>query len=409
MRRIAFALLLLFAFAIPWEYSLDVGEPLGNVARIAGVLLLLTAILAIFQHKQLRAPGLMQWAVLAFYLYFCCTYFWTIDQQATLDKIRSLFQELMTVWLVWEFADSPGDLRNLLRATVAGCWVLAVLTLSNFASAEAVANQIRFVAEGQDPNDVARFLNLGFPIAALLFGAEKHWLGRALALGYLPLGMLAVLLTASRGGALAATFALLGCGILLSRNHARVLFALLPALPALGIAVWLAVPAGTFERLATITEQLRGGDLNDRVNIWALGWHAFTRAPLLGTGAGTFVAASGLAPIDTAHNTVLSIAVNGGLCGLFLAVAILILAVRAIAQTKGPLRLAMGIALGAWALTSAVATVEENRTTWLLFALIALCGRLSVEQPEALAARFSSGISSNKLRPAQEMLISAGR
>ena len=43
MRRIAWVLLLLFAFAIPWEYSLDLGEPLGNVARIAGLLLLLAA------------------------------------------------------------------------------------------------------------------------------------------------------------------------------------------------------------------------------------------------------------------------------------------------------------------------------------------------------------------------------
>ncbi len=31
----------------------------------------------------------------------------------------------MIVWLVWEFADTPADLRNLLRATVAGSWVLA--------------------------------------------------------------------------------------------------------------------------------------------------------------------------------------------------------------------------------------------------------------------------------------------
>ena len=64
MRRIAFALLLLFAFAIPWEYSLDVGEPLGNIARIAGVLALLAAIPAVFEHKQLRAPGAMQLLVL---------------------------------------------------------------------------------------------------------------------------------------------------------------------------------------------------------------------------------------------------------------------------------------------------------------------------------------------------------
>ena len=37
MRRIAWTLLLLFAFSIPWEYSLDLGPPFGNIARVAGL------------------------------------------------------------------------------------------------------------------------------------------------------------------------------------------------------------------------------------------------------------------------------------------------------------------------------------------------------------------------------------
>ena len=208
MRRIAWILLLLFAFAIPWEYSLDLGEPLGNVARIVGLLLLLVAIPAVLQTGRLRTPGPMQWLVLAFYLWFCCTYFWTIDPLATLAKMRGYFQEMMVVWLVWDFAESAGDLRALLRATVAGSWVLALLTIANFATAETIANQIRFVAEGQDPNDVARYLDLGFPLAALLVNSERRWMCRLLAAGYLPLGLVAVLLTASRGGFVAAVVAL---------------------------------------------------------------------------------------------------------------------------------------------------------------------------------------------------------
>src|SRR5208282_1571896 len=105
MRRIAWGLLLVFAFTIPWEYSLDLGEPFGNVARICGLLLLLTAILAIFQTGRIRAPGACQWLTLALYLWFCCSYFWTIDNLATLDKIRAYFQEMMIVWLVWELAN----------------------------------------------------------------------------------------------------------------------------------------------------------------------------------------------------------------------------------------------------------------------------------------------------------------
>ena len=38
-------LLMLFAFAVPWEYALDLGEPLGNVARILGLVLLAVMVL----------------------------------------------------------------------------------------------------------------------------------------------------------------------------------------------------------------------------------------------------------------------------------------------------------------------------------------------------------------------------
>ena len=398
MRRIAWFLLLLFAFTIPWEYSLELGEPLGNIARVVGLLALLAAIPAVLQTGHLRTPGLMQWLVLAFFLWLCCTYFWTIEAAETVAKLRGNFQELMIVWLVWEFAEDAGDLRALLRVTVAGSWVLAALTVANFASAEAFANaQVRFAAIGQDPNDVARFLDLGFPLAALLVNSKRRWLWRLLAAGYLPLGLLGVLLTASRGGFLAAVVALVGSGLLLAYGHPKRALAGALALPALAAALWFIVPHESFERLATIPEQLQGGDLNQRLNIWTAGWHAFVRAPFFGTGAGSFVSAAGLGPIDTAHNTALSIAVSGGLVALFLATAIVAAAIWSIAQTHGPLKWAMAVALLVWLTTSVVATVEENRTTWLLLALIALAGRLEVEEPEELAICFPDQAQPNEL------------
>jgi len=389
MRRIAWVLLLLFAFTIPWEYSLELGEPLGNIARVVGLLLLLVAIPAVLQTGRIRTPGAMLWLVLALYLWFCCTYFWTIEPLVTLARMRGYFQEMMIVWLVWEFAESAGDLRALLRAYVAGSWVLAVLTLASFVSAEAMAaEQIRFAAAGQDPNDVARYLNLGFPLAALLVNCERRWPWRLLAAGYLPLGLVAVLLTASRGGFLAAVVALGGSGVLLAYGHPKRILAGALGLPPLAALLWWMIPIGSFERLATISEQLQGGGLNERWNIWTAGWHAFVRAPVFGTGAGSFVSAAGTAPIDTAHNTALSIAVAGGLVALFLAVAIVVAAIWSITQTRGPLRWALALTLVVWGITSLVATVEENRTTFLLLSFIALAGRLVVEDPERLADCF---------------------
>jgi putative inorganic carbon (HCO3(-)) transporter len=282
-------------------------------------------------------------------------------------------------------------LKTLLRAFIAGSWVLAILTLANFSSPEAIAaGQYRFVAYGEDPNDVARFLDLGFPFAGLLVGCERRWLLRVLAAGYLPLGLAAVLLTASRGGFLAALVAIAGALAILFRSHARAALVALLALPAVAAALWFAVPAETFERLATIPAQLRRGDLNQRIDIWSAGWRAFVHAPVFGTGAGTFTDAAHLSPFDTAHNTALSLAVSGGLCALFLAAAIFALAARNIAALRAPLRLSFGVALAVWSVTAIVATVEESRTTWFLMAVIALAARLSRESPELLDVCFSA-------------------
>ncbi len=407
MRRIAWVLLLVFAFAIPWEYSLDLGEPLGNVARIAGLLALLAAVPAVFQAGRMRNPGAFCWLTLVLYLSICCSYFWTIDDAATLEKIRSSFQEVMIVWLVWEFADTPADLRGLLRAFVAGSWVLAALTLVAFRSPEAIAaGQFRFAAYGQDPNDVARFLDLGFPFAALLLECEHTKLARLLALGFLPVGLVAVLLTASRSGFLAALVALAGSAVLLTRGHPGRVVAGVFALPPFLAALWFIVPSATFARLATIPEQLRSGDLNQRLNIWSAGWRAFIHAPLFGTGAGSFVAAAHLSPIDTAHNTALSIAVGGGLCALSLATLLVALAACSAIETHGPLRVTLITALSAWAVTSLAATVEESRTTWLLFAVIALAARLATEDPNGLAASFRA--SPRVRHPIRETLQACG-
>ena len=409
MRRAAWVLLLIFAFTVPWEYSMDFGIPLGNIARIEGLLVLLAAVPAVLQAGRLRTPGLLQWLVLVLYLWFCCSYFWTIDTEATLETIRGYFQVMMVVWLVWEFVESPSDLRALLRAFVAGSWLLAVLTVVDAGSLQAITEgRVRYAAMGQDPNDVARFLDLGFPLAALLLSSEHRWPGRLLALGYLPLGLIAVLLTASRGGFLAALVALAGCGFLLVRGHAKVVVGGAFALPAIAAVLWFGVSREVFERLATIPEQLQGGDLNQRMNIWSAGWDAFVQSPLIGSGAGSFVAAAGLNPADTAHNTALSILVSGGLCGFLLAVCIVIAVVMGAMQTRGNLRLALVIVLVVWGITSLVATVEESRTTWLLLGLIAAAGRLGREDGDGLAACFPGAVPWAGFNSAQTGLQSVG-
>lgn len=388
MRTAAWALLVLFVFTIPWEYSLDLGEPWGNVARVVGVALLLVAIPCVLQAGRIRTLGSLQWLALALYVWMSCTTLWSIDRGASLDQIHGMFQVMLAVWMTWEFVESPRDLRWLMRAYVAGAWVLALLSFASLASPGA-ADQVRFAAEGQDPNDVARFLALALPVAALLWDTETSWSIRLASLGFIPFGFLCILLTASREGFLAALIALIGSAFLLfRRNGRRLTFAIL-GVPAAVAAIWVTVPQATLERLATIPAQLQGGDLNQRLNIWAAGWLAFIRAPFFGSGAGSFVTAAGLAPIDTAHNTLLSIGVEGGLVAIALCAVIVLVCIRAALRTSGPLRIGMVTVMAVWCVTTLAATVGENRSTWFLFGLVVCAGRLATEQPEVLAQCFS--------------------
>jgi hypothetical protein len=402
MQRLSLAFLMLFAFAVPWEYSLDVGQPYGNVARILGVLLLLAVVPGVLVRRGLRRPGVLQWLVLALYLYFVCSYFWTLEAESTLEKMRAYFQVMMVVWLVWEIGESPEQLRALMRAFVAGCWVLALLTFKDYLSGSAAVEQVRFVAEGQDPNDAARFLDLGFPLAALLFAVEEGWAIRLAAIAYVPAGLLAVLLTASRGGFSAALISLLGSAMLLIRWRPRASAAVFLGLAVTVGALWLFVPVESLDRLATIPEQ--AGSLNDRLNIWTAGFHAFAQAPWWGTGAGTFTQASNLATGDTAHNTLMAILVTGGLSGLAIFLAILARVAWAVAQTRGLMRIALGTTLAVWMITSMVGSVEENRATWLIFGLMGLAGRLETEQQTSMVSVFSGRESERQTEPALAVL-----
>lgn len=387
MRRVAWALLLVLTFAIPWEYSLDFGEPFGNLARIAVIGVVLALVPAILKDGQFRTPGVLQIVGLGLLLWFCVSCLWTIDIAESMRQLRGYFQEIVIVWLVWELVGNPKQLRWVLRAYVAGAGVLAALTIINFVFASN-PEQIRFKAAGQDPNDVARFLNLGLPLAGLLAGSEAGRFGKLLAGAYLPIGALGILLTASRSGLICGAISLMGCVALFFFNNRRALASGVAILPALAAAAWFIVPIQTLARLGTLPAELVRGDLNQRADIWAAGWQAYTAAPFLGYGTGSFVAAAGVAPIDTAHNTALVVMVEGGVVALLIAAVLAVCSVALVLRLRGPLRIALGTALLAWMMSSFAATVQQNRATWLLLGIIAAAARLFAEDCSALALVF---------------------
>ena len=389
MRTAARWLLLVFVFTIPWEYSLDFGAPFGNIARLFGLIVLAIAVPTLLQAGRARKPGVVQWLTLAFFLWFCCSYFWSVSPELTATRLRGYAQEMMLVWLVWEFIETPDQLRDVMRAWVAGSWVLTILTIASFALRDPDATaQIRFFAAGQDPNDAARFMALAIPVAAVLAAGEARWWPRWMSAGYVPAALWAVLLTGSRSGSVTAVIALAGCAVVAWRRKPRAMAGAILLVPLFAGCFWLGIPHATLERLGTISEQLRNADLNQRVNIWSAGWRAFSLAPLCGHGAGSFVMAARLAPEDTAHNTALAIAVEGGLSALALACAVVLFALRATFKTAGIMRPLLLTLMAAWVVSSQAGTVGENRLTWLLLGIVVTAGRFAEESELELTCVF---------------------
>ena len=82
---------------------------------------------------------------------------------------------------------------------------------------------------------------------------------------------------------------------------------------------------------------------------------------------------------------------EGGIIALILGAAIVGVCARSVLITSGSVRIAMATALLAWMITSLVATVEENRSTWLLVSVIALAARLAAAHPETAKQSFPRG------------------
>jgi hypothetical protein len=117
MRKIAFLLLWLYVFTIPWEHSTDIGAGIGSVTRVAGIAALLAGLTAVALRGSMRRMNLFLATAGAFYLLVVASYFWTVDAEATGRAIRTFAQAMWVVWLIWEFAPDAVRRSKLMLAS----------------------------------------------------------------------------------------------------------------------------------------------------------------------------------------------------------------------------------------------------------------------------------------------------
>lgn len=319
--RIAFILLWATTFSLPWEDivalpGLDASEGV-RISRLIGLVACAAAFVALLATGRLRVPKQFHLVGALFVLWSGLSVLWSIDPEATVERTTTYAQLLLLSAVLWQLAWTERRQLLLLQAYVLGAYVSVVDTVLSYLRGDGAA-ALRYAAGDFNVNDLGFTLVLALPMAWYLSLVQKNeatrWLNRL----YLPLGMGAVLLTASRGAFLAAVASLLFVPWSLTRLRWRTR-ALVVALLA-GSAAFLVtfVPVSSWQRIGQTESEITEGTLTHRRQIWQAGFLVVAEHPFVGTGAGTFseAAAPYLDRPRASHNTFLSVLVEQGAVGM---------------------------------------------------------------------------------------------
>lgn len=367
MHKLAFGLLWLLVFAIPWENSVAISG-FGTISRAIGTMAFGVGILAALEKGKLRLPNRSHLLMGGFFLWAYLSSFWSVVHELDFQRIFTYAQLLAMVWLIWERAPTDESLNALLQAYVLGAYICAFSVISHYVTGEIYFIEhewARYTATGFDPNDSGTILALGVPIAWYLSTQHRQRIMRLLSGLYLPIALASVLLTASRGAFLTLLAGILFIPWIYSEHTTRQKLGASVVIAATAFGMWVLAPSVEWDRLSTIPFELQGGIANRRY-IWEAGLNVFRQYPVFGVGVGNFPRVVGAA----SHNGFLSILIELGIIGfgLFCAlIASLILSTRHMPSLS---RKFWSILYLAWGTGAMSLTWEYRKPTWLLFGLL---------------------------------------
>jgi len=360
-------------------------------------------------------------------------------REATLPRgvvVQQWTLALFVVWLAFSigWAESPDDALTVLTPWVASAILFVVLVTSEvderqlqlivgaYVGGVALsalagllgglegASDVSAVTEQQgrlqggsgDPNYLAAAIVPAIALACGLLASVRGELTRIWLIGSIPVLVLGLAATESRGGLLAAFVAIVVSVVVTRRG--RIWVVALIALTVGMAAVWFAATPTAWERVST----LEGG--NGRGSLWKVAWEMSNDHPLLGVGIGNFPLnspdyARGYGELElvtfiaerdhVVHNVYLQLLAETGLVGIALLLALACMSFIACARAIRSFERAQSWALAS--LTRAVAVAlagglaasffisnGSDFQIWVLLALgpalLALAGRTAPDR-----------------------------
>jgi len=380
-RQIALGLTAATVFAIPWQEVIVV-PAIGSVMRALGMIAFGFVLLNTFESGRimLRRPPLFVFVAIGFVVWTAMTFFWTADPASTREIINTYLQLLMFAWVITEMGDTEENRTILAQAFVFGAWVVALNVLYIFlAEPDIIRSDGRVTALGGNQNDIAAVMAISIALAWWLAARYRNGLLALLNMLYVPIALIAILLTGSRGGSIAAVVSLLAIPLsfrALGRGKRAALLLIL----GVSVAVLVAAPdvlltraAPLLTRVGDTPELVIDSDYTGRAQIWGAGFTALLERPVFGYGADSFteVVLPWLSEPRAPHNTFLSVAVGSGLIGLTLFLTMVGLVVLGVMNQpdrwRRPIQLAL---LGALLISMMPLGWEHEKTVWFLLALL---------------------------------------
>jgi O-antigen ligase len=370
MTAIAYAALWIFIFSVPWEVVGAAGG-VAVVARLTGAMALGIALVMVAIGGRFRTLHRFHFAMLLFLLWAGIDLFIFRSVAELPSKYKTFLQLALVVWMIWELARSWPRVVGLLLAYVLGAYVAVGDTIRTYRTEGSALR--RFSAGATDPNDLAMTLALALPMAWYLGMTHSRPLIRWVCRAYVPLGMLAIVLTGSRGGLLTALVALLVVPATMGRlTPGRLVMAGMLLFGAAVLSI-VYVPDTVMQRLSTTGQEVTGGSLGNRREIWLAGIHAFAQRPLTGYGSGRFLQA--VTPelglnANVAHNSYLSVLVEQGLPGLVLYLLMMFAVYRAIRRLPKIERRFALILFASLCIAILPLTWEDRKPVWFILAAL---------------------------------------
>lgn len=367
---LAYVPLWIFVFSLPWERLL-VLPGIAIIPRVTGALALGLALLAVVVSGRFRRWHPFHLAALLFWIWAGLNLLIYHSGERLPAKFWTYAQLLLVLWMIWEIAPSERRVRGLLTAYVFGAYVAAFDTLLIYRRQAGALR--RFAAGGADPNDLAMVLALALPMAWYLGMTYRQPLLRWACRGYIPLAIVAIGLTGSRGGMVAATVALLIVPLSMTQLSPGRLVSAIALVGVAGALAVIYIPETLLQRLSTIGTELEGGRVGGRGKLWMAGLEAFRAHPLGGYGTGHYKSA--ITPIlgqaaQVAHNSYISVLVEQGIVGFLLYMAMLVSVFHSVMKLRGFDRRFALVLVATLAVTMLPLTWEDRRAVWVVLALL---------------------------------------